>query len=289
MKYGPKWIEENLGIKRSTLRVYERKGLLPHRRETWREYTKEEVEYIWMLKVLTGVGFSHKELREAIEGGELDIRKGLTERLSVLEAQRNEIERNIRYLKEIKQAGRIPTWPKRGLEKYDDFQESAKRAIVSDDADSAAEELAAVLMELLVGEPKENAFLEFMRTIMSGDLGFLESEEDLKASIAMNALLQIIASKRSLDPHDPYVQALVRALYEAEEELAAAQGHELTLPIFARHNMASLTSFGDSAVISRARLSEEGCEYAAKAIAIFAGYEELDDVNAEGGLDLPNE
>ena len=74
MKYGPKWIEENLGIKRSTLRVYERKGLLPHRRETWREYTKEEVEYIWMLKVLTGVGFSHKELREAIEGGELDIR-----------------------------------------------------------------------------------------------------------------------------------------------------------------------------------------------------------------------
>ena len=116
MKYGPKWIEENLGIKRSTLRVYERKGLLPHRRETWREYTKEEVEYIWMLKVLTGVGFSHKELREAIEGGELDIRKGLTERLSVLEAQRNEIERNIRYLKEIKQAGRIPTWPKRGLE-----------------------------------------------------------------------------------------------------------------------------------------------------------------------------
>ena len=209
--------------------------------------------------------------------------------MNLTSAQRNEIERNIRYLKEIKQAGRIPTWPKRGLEKYDDFQESAKRAIVSDDADSAAEELAAVFMELLEGEPKENAFLEFMRTIMSGDLGFLESEEDLKASIAMNALLQIIASKRGLDPHDPYVQALVRALYEAEEELATAQGHELTLPIFARHNVASLTSFGDSAVISRAQLSEEGCEYAAKAIAIFAGYEELDDVNDEGGLDLPNE
>lgn len=289
MKYGPKWIEENLGIKRSTLRVYEKKGLLPHRREAWREYTKEEVEYIWMLKVLTGVGFSHKELREAIEGGELDIRKGLTERLSALEAQRNEIERNIRYLKEIKQAGRIPTWPKQGLEKYDDFQESAKRAIMSDDADSAMEELAAVFMELLEGKPKENALFEFMRTMMSGDLGLLESEEDLKASIAMNALLQIIAFKRGLDPHDPYVQALVRALYEAEEELAEAQGHELTLPVFARHNVASLTGFGDSAVISRAQLSEEGCEYAARAIAIFAGYEELDDVNDEGGLDLPNE
>lgn len=286
MKYGPKWIEDNLGIKRSTLRVYERKGLLPHRREAWREYTKEEVEYIWKLKVLTGVGFSHKELRKAIEGGDLDIRRGLTERLAVLEAQRDEIERNIRYLKEIKRAGRIPTWPKQGLERYDDFQESTKRAIVSDDLDSAMEELAATYMEFLEGAPKESALLEFMRSILSGEFGLLEREEDLRASIAMSALLQIIASKRNLDPHDPYVQALVRALYEAQQEIAAAQGHELTLPLFARHNVALLTSFGDSAVISKAQLSEEGCEYAAKAIAIFAGYEDPDDVDGEGGLDL---
>ena len=289
MKYGPKWIEDNLGIKRSTLRVYERNGLLPHRQETWREYTKEEVKFIWMLKVLTSVGFSHKELREAIEGGDLDIRKGLTERLSVLEAQRDEIEKNIRYLKEIKQTGRIPTWPKQGLEKYDDFQENAKRAIVSDDVDSTMEELAAMFMEFLEGGSKENAFLGFIRTIMYGDLSLLESEKDLKASIAINNLLQIIASKRRLDPHDSYVQALVRALYEAEEELVAAQGYKLTLPIFACHNVASLTSFGDNAVISKAQLSAEGCEYAAKAIAIFAGYEEPDDVNDRGGLDLPNE
>lgn len=286
MKYGPKWIEDNLGIKRSTLRVYERKGLLPHRRETWREYTKEEVEYIWMLKVLTGVGFSHKELREAIEDGDLDIRKGLTKRLSVLEAQRDEIERNIRYLKEIKQMGRIPAWPKQGIEKFDDFQESAKQAVVSEGADSAMEELADMLMELLEGEPRENAFLEFMRTIMSGNLGILESEESLQASIAMNALLQIIASKKYLDPHEPYVQSLVRALYEAEEEVAAAQGHELTPSIFARHNLASLTSFGDSAVISRSQLGEDGSEYVAKAIAIFAGYEDLGEVEKEGGLNL---
>ena len=289
MKYGPKWIEDNLGIKRSTLRVYEKQGLLPHRPEVWREYTKEEVEYIWMLKVLTGVGFSHKELREAIEIGDLDIRKGLTERLSVLETQRNEVERNIRYLKEIKRVGRIPAWPKRGQKKITDFEEDAKRVITSGEVDSAMEKLVDCFVGFLEGETKECSIIGLLRALASGDLRLFESPGELQESIDMNALLHIIASKRSLNPRDPFVQALVKALYEVQEEAAARQGNKLTLQVFARQNVAMLTSFGDSAVFARAQFGDEGCQYAAKAIAMFAGYEELDEVDQEGGLNLPDE
>lgn len=289
MTYGPKWIEENLGIKRSTLRVYEKHGLLPRRQGTWREYTKEEVEYIWMLKVLTGVGFSHRELREAIEKDELDIRKGLTERLKTLEAQRSEIERNISYLKEIKRAGRIPAWPKQELEKFDDFQEKAKRSIVSEEPSSGMGELADLFVEFLEEGPKEDIFLELMRSLMSGDFGALSKPEDLRASMAIDTLMHIIASKRDLEPQDPYVQALVRALYEATEKIATKEGHSLTPPIFARHYVSTLTSFGDGAVISRAQLGKEGCEYVANAISIFAGYRDSNSVDWESGLKISEE
>lgn len=66
--YSVKWVVENLGITRDMLRYYEKEKLIPidetrNPLNKYRDYSEEDIERIWAIKLLIGIGFSAKEIR----------------------------------------------------------------------------------------------------------------------------------------------------------------------------------------------------------------------------------
>ena len=68
MGYTVKWVEEHLVITRKALRNYEEKKLMQADESrnpinNYREYTDEDIERLWAIKVLQGIGFTVREIK----------------------------------------------------------------------------------------------------------------------------------------------------------------------------------------------------------------------------------
>lgn len=63
MGYQVKWVEENLGVTRKALRNFERLGLMPpNEGRVYRDYSDEDIDRIWAIRLLQGMGYSLKEI-----------------------------------------------------------------------------------------------------------------------------------------------------------------------------------------------------------------------------------
>ena len=62
MGYRVKWVEENLGVSRKALRIFEEKGLMPKNYGEYRDYSEEDIGRIWTIRVLQGMGFTLSEI-----------------------------------------------------------------------------------------------------------------------------------------------------------------------------------------------------------------------------------
>ena len=113
MGYQVKWVEENLGVSRKALRNFERMGLMkPNEDRKYRDYSDEDIERIWTIRLLQGIGYSLKEIVNMSENEEFDFDKSLSKKIEELEEKKAEIEKSLGYAKYIKFSGRIPYGPK---------------------------------------------------------------------------------------------------------------------------------------------------------------------------------
>lgn len=63
MGYKVKWVEENLGVSRKALRNFEKHGLMPaNEGGGYRDYSDEDIERIWAIRLFQGMGYTLKEL-----------------------------------------------------------------------------------------------------------------------------------------------------------------------------------------------------------------------------------
>ena len=72
MGYSAKWVRDKLGVTRDMIRYYEKEGLIPSRSSrnpanNYRDYSEEDLERIWSIKLLIGIGFSVKEIKQLIQ------------------------------------------------------------------------------------------------------------------------------------------------------------------------------------------------------------------------------
>ena len=91
-------VETQTGMDRSTIRFYEKAGLLhPDRRDNgYREYTKDDLASLYKIKLLRSVGFTVEEVQE-IFTEKRSIQALLTERIALLEKEENALA----YAKEV--------------------------------------------------------------------------------------------------------------------------------------------------------------------------------------------
>lgn len=96
-------VSERLGIPASTIRYYEKKGLLPNIRRTKggiRQFDEETIEWLKLIECLKKTGLSLTKIREFMDmstQGDATI----PQRLALFQRQRDAIREEIRQLEEI--------------------------------------------------------------------------------------------------------------------------------------------------------------------------------------------
>ena len=130
--YSVKWVVDNLGITRDMLRYYEKEKLLPidetrNPSNRYRDYSEDDIERIWGIRLLIGIGFSTKEIYAFCNDPNFNFYNAISEKVEELEKRLNEIQIYWEFAKTIKMTGRIPNTTHYGNMKFDDFIEYSRQ------------------------------------------------------------------------------------------------------------------------------------------------------------------
>ena len=279
MGYKVKWVEDNLGVTRKALRGFEKAGLMPKNRNSqYRDYGDDDLDCIWMIRVLQGMGYSIKEIVEMFSDKEFDFDSSISKKIAELEEKKEELERHLGYAKTIKLTGRLPSRPKRmGDVKFEDFQRDAidKWNILEDPQGESYAKFVDMIINKLPEEWDNSnlgqmiSMIEMIETI---DIDFL---------LAEYVLPKAICKRKSLGANHPDIQLMVKIMYENFYDLCKSQYREIEIPVklFARLYSSSYL-VGD---ISKLKLktgdyTEEDCEFIADAISVFGGYKNFNEL-----------
>ena len=67
MGYKVKWVEDHLGVSRKALRGFEEAGLMPpNEAGKYRDYDDDDLDRIWAIRLLQGMGFTLKDIASFI-------------------------------------------------------------------------------------------------------------------------------------------------------------------------------------------------------------------------------
>lgn len=276
MGYKVKWVEENLGVSRKALRGFEKFGLMPpNENGGYRDYSDEDIDRIWSIRVQQGMGYSLKEIAAIAENENFDFDESLAEKVKQLEKEKSEVEKHLGYAKTIKLTGRFPSRPKEmGTVKFDEFYEKALNEWNINDTPQTQQyqEIADMILNQSEYEWKESdlgklfSFLENLK----------EQSLNWEAYMVEQILPKAIISRSSLGAGDPEVQLLVKMMYENRENISPEM-KAMTVNQFVRFESSSYIA-GDVARLKERDYGKEGCQFMADAIAIFGGYNDYSEV-----------
>ena len=275
MGYSVKWITENMGITRDMLRYYEKEKLLSVKESrnvinNYREYNDEDLEKIWSIKLLIGIGFSAKEIYALMNDDDFDFDAAMTKKVAELEAKCAEATAYLEFAKSIKLIGKVPTVSKMGSMRFDDFMEHVREHWNFYSDPQAAPYLR--LAEEVISKDKTEFEPEELERILEL-LGAFDAEE-MKHTYILNGYYQIIADMQELEYSSDTVQRVVRLLHEylvCHNEESELDG-KITPQFFAKYTATSFL-YGDVAVMHERSYGEDGCNFIAQAIAFYGGYD----------------
>lgn len=275
MGYSVKWVVDNLGITRDMLRYYEKEKLLPtsgSRNPTnkYRDYSDEDIERIWGIKLLIGIGFSAKEIYALMNDPDYDFDIAIAKKVAELERKHDENVLYLEFAKSIKFMGRVPTTSKIGSVRFDDFLAHAhENWNFYDDPRSAP--FMKLADTLIAKEPQEWSPDDVERI---WELFKSFDAEGMMHTYALYGYYQVISNMRELGHTSDTVQRVVRLLHEylvchnMESEL-----DEKITPQFIAKYTAPLFLGGDIAVLLERNYGKEGCLFIAQALAYYGGYD----------------
>lgn len=274
--YKVKWVEDNLGVTRKALRVFEEKGLMPpNEGGGYRDYTNEDIDRIWTIRLLQGMGFSLNEIVTMANDESFDFDSALEEKVKQLEAERQKVDKHLGYAQTIKLTGRFPSRSKdMGTVTFNEFYEKSLDGwnVNSDPQAKQYQEIA----DMLLNTPEE----ELKDTDLGRLIDFLQNLQDMinnpELLIIESVLPKEIIKRMSLGASHPEVQLLVKMIYE-NRIANFPELKDMTLNQFVRFETSSYKS-GDVARIKERDYGKDGCSFIADAIAIFGGYNSYSEV-----------
>lgn len=268
MGYQVKWVEEHLGISRKALRGFEKAGLMPkNENRQYRDYDDDDIDRIWAIRVLQGIGFTLAEIASYISNDCSDWDNMLAQKIEALEKSKRDAEIHLGYAKMIKFTGRFPSRPaKMGEMKFEDFQKQALEGWNIDNEPEAAEyqKLGKSLLSM-TSEDLEATDLGRMLAFLEK---LLSTETDVL--LANHVLPREIIKRMSLGAKHPEVQLMIKMIYDQLTSLELLEG--MSPAQFARFYSSSYLA-GDIAKLNQNNFSEQECQFIAEVAAIFGGFE----------------
>lgn len=277
MRYQVKWVEEHLGVTRKALRIYEEKGLMPKNEGgQYRSYDEEDIDRIWMIKVLQGMGYSLNEIVNiagAVDDENFDFQESISQKVVSLEAKKAEAERHLGYAKMIQLTGRFPSRPKEmGSMTFEAFKEKSLEDW-NVNKDPMAES-AQVLVAQLLDQPEESWGESELGMLLQTLLNFGMNQATIEEGLSLDILQKAIIDRSSLGADSIEVQVLVKVLYEKVQEFAG--DNTMSAQEFGRLYSSGLME-GQIGQSNQQKYGTDSCAFLADAIAIFGGYENYED------------
>ena len=272
MGYSVKWINENLGVTRDMLRYYEKEKLLlkddtRNQENNYRDYSDDDIERIWAIKLLISIGFSAKEIYSLMNDPDYDFDSAIAKKVSELERKHDENLIYLNFAKSIKFSGCVPTVSKVGTMRFDDFIEYARKNWNFYD------------------DPRMSSFMQYSDTLISMQSKEFDVEElkqilelfektniqDMMNLYVLHGYFQVIADMREDDFSSDTVQRVVRLLHEymlSNNTVPELDG-KISPQFVARLGRSFLG--GDSSILHEQNYGKEGCLFIANALAYYAG------------------
>lgn len=268
MKRRVKWVENNLGVTRSALRVYESWGLLSQDFGKYREYDDDDLQTIWLIKELQGLGYSLKEIKEMATDGAFDFQSAMAAKVDELEAKRKELDDLIGFAKMVKLNGRIPMRKEMGSKTYQEHHEDELRGYTVNDAPEGFSDLADLISD--VGN--DGVDVEVLAKAIATSSKNLFNDAEIRSSIIGDFLLKQIVQRSDQGPGSSDVQLIVSMIYDLFKEEITVGGKQIPKGRFGALFGSNFVN-GDLAKINRLAYSREGCSFIADALARFGGFE----------------
>lgn len=275
MGYSVKWVNENLGITRDMLRYYEKENLLS-KEETrnpvnkYREYNDEEIEKIWGIKLLIGIGFKAKEIFKLMNDPEFDFYTAITKKVEELERKHDEDILLLELAKSIKMTGCIPNTHEIGSIRFDDFLKYIKENwnFYKDPYLRPVMELSRTIVAKKPDEMNKDEVNSIKKWFEN--LGV----EEITQLCTQNSYLQIIADMKEFGYDSETVQKVVSLLnkHVIEYNKKRENKNAISSPKYMK-NMAASFWDSDIATIYEQKFGKEGCIFIARALAYYDGYE----------------
>lgn len=96
MGYKVKWVEDNLGVTRKALRGFEEAGLmLKNQGRQYRDYDEDDIDRIWTIRVLQGMGYKLKEIVNMVNDENFDFDDSIAQKIEELEKEKMKIETHL--------------------------------------------------------------------------------------------------------------------------------------------------------------------------------------------------
>lgn len=273
MGYSVKWVDEHLGITRDMLRYYEKEKLLPvaetrNPTNKYRDYSEEDIERIWGIKLLIGIGFSAKEIREFGSNPDFSFYEVMTGKVEQLEKRRDEILTYLGFAKTIQMTGRVPNTTRVGSMKFDDFIEHSRQNWNAFNDPQGRRVVDAA--DTILDKPSEEWDASDVKRIMDiyGDI----DPEEMVYIQTIGGYYRVIADMKPLGYSCDTVQTVVKCLYEYMLTYIEPEFKEKFTPLcFADRQVSSFIDSGFAAMNER-NYGKDGCLFIAQAIATFGGY-----------------
>lgn len=269
MGYSVKWVTEHLGITRHMLRHYEKEKLLPPNPSSqYRNYSDEDIEIIWGIKLLIGIGFSTKEIFALINDKEFDFYKAVTQKIEELEKKQQMGMVHLQFAKSIKLLGQVPTVKKVGTVHFKEFLDYVHKTWnFYDDPQMAP------FMHRFdnLAEQREK---EWSTDDMEQLLNLVQDAENMRHAYVLNGYYQVISDMKDLEVESTLVQHVVKLLHQyiIKHNANTELNGKITPQVLAKYT-APLFISGDIAKQYEKIYGEEGCLFIAKAIAQYGGYQ----------------
>lgn len=279
MGYSVKWVIENLGITRDMLRYYEKEKLIPiegNRNPTnkYRDYSDDDIERIWGIKLLISIGFTAKEIYALMNDPDFDLEAAIAKKVVELEHKHDEALINLEFAKSIKLLGRIPTTSKIGSLKFDDFLKYVHENwnFYNDPRSAPFIKTADKIISKVPQELSPDDIESLIEVLKNLDT------EGMMHAYALHGYYQVISDMKDLGYDSDIVQRVVKLLHEylvrhnTEPELDG----KITPQFFAKYT-APFFLGGDIAKWHERNYGKSGCIFIAQALAYYGGYD-VDDL-----------
>lgn len=272
------------GIDRNFLRKCIDEGIItPHKQDSDtiihkqyipQEYSQEDVETVWNAYLYRKLGLSYDQIKKLKEGQEISLRSSLNSLIKKYEAEIEELQALVKFMRYVKAIGFVPNPPKEmmGSSKFKDYLSDFINYFDREGKIQKSISVIEFFSDVEDFDKLDEADISTQASIVSSIYPHFTDEDNRKYAEAFSKLYDNINE----DPASEQVQTIICDLYSYHKKLT--QDPSITPWSFAINLLTAFAYDSDISFVYKKMLGEELCNYFISSLIEFLKIQEPEKV-----------